>query len=100
MDAVLEWIWKEVNERIDALRSDVTTFIARAERSEVTGSAEEIAFADLPTIADSPMNGNLYWVTDGRKMGEGAGAGTGVLVYYNEATTTWKRIADDSDVAI
>lgn len=100
MDAILEWVWVEMNRRINVLRGEVAVNLARSERSEVAGGADEIAFTDLPVLADGATNGDLYWCTDCRKTGEGVGAGTGVLVYYDETTTAWKRISDDVNAAI
>ena len=65
------------------------------DRSEVTGGVQALAFADLPA-AGQP--GRLRFVTNGRKTGEGAGAGTGTLVY--DDGTAWRRVADDSTAAI
>jgi len=100
MDAVIEWVWREMNRRIETLRGEVATNLARSERSEVAGGADGIAFADLPVLADGATNGDFYWCTNCRKTGEGVGAGTGVLVYYDETTTAWRRISDDVTAAI
>ncbi len=63
-------------------------------RSEVTGSIEAIAFADLPAAGQA---GRLRFVTDGRKIGEGGGAGTGVPAY--DDGVDFRRTSDDSVVA-
>lgn len=44
------------------------------------------AVASLPATA---ANGQYAFATDGRKPGEGGGAGTGVPVFFNSATATW-----------
>lgn len=49
--------------------------------------------AALPASADAA----LAYASDGRKTGEGAGAGTGVPVYRDGGT--WYRFADDTAVA-
>lgn len=64
-------------------------------RSEVSGSIEAIAFVDLPTPGQP---GRLRFVTDGRKIGEGAGAGTGVPAY--DDGVAFRRTSDDSTVAV
>lgn len=66
-----------------------------SERVEVAASVPAVAFADLPA-AGQPGRERL--VTNGRKTGEGAGAGTGVLAY--DDGTNWLRTADDTVVAI
>ena len=55
-----------------------------------------IAFpvAGLPVSAKA---GTVYYASDGRKPGEGAGSGTGVLVYF-DSTETW--ISVHSGVAV
>lgn len=42
--------------------------------------------ATLPATAAA---GQQAWASDGRKPGEGAGTGTGVPVFFNNATATW-----------
>lgn len=41
--------------------------------------------------------GALAYVSNGRKIGEGAGAGTGVVASYSNGN--WRRLSDDSPVA-
>lgn len=64
-------------------------------RSEVTGSIEAITFANLPTPGQP---GRLRFVTDGRKFGEGGGAGTGVPAY--DDGIAFRRTSDDTTVAV
>ncbi len=64
------------------------------ERSEVTGavSARTVALLSTPGHA-----GRLRFATDGRKVGEGPGAGTGVVVYA-DGGASWRRLSDDTAV--
>lgn len=64
-------------------------------RSEVTGSIEEIVFANLPTPGQP---GRFFFVTDGRKTGEGGGAGTGTPAY--DDGVAFRRTSDDTTVAV
>ena len=64
-------------------------------RAEVGGGMERLAFADLPAAGQA---GRVRFVTNGRKVGEGAGAGTGVPAY--DDGTNWYRFSDDTPVAI
>jgi len=64
-------------------------------RSEVTGSIEAIVFANLPTPGQA---GRLRFVTDGRKVGEGVGVGTGTPAY--DDGVAWRRTGDDTTVAV
>lgn len=64
-------------------------------RSEVAGGMTAMLFADLPA-AGQP--GRVLFVTNGRKVGEGAGAGTGVIAYDDGGA--WRRPSDDTPVAV
>lgn len=88
---------------IDALAQVVRTLATRIRaletnpRSEVTGGVQAVLFAALPPV--SPVApGRLFFVTNGRKVGEGAGAGTGVPAY--DDGTNWYRTSDDTPVAV
>lgn len=52
-----------------------------------------VAFASLP----SGVTDKMVFVTDGRKSGEGSGAGTGVLCRYNGSA--WKTVDAGTTVA-
>ena len=85
---------------IDELRRAFENVVERIrnleanERSEVTGAVVALAFASLPAAGQA---GSLLFVTDGRKTGEGAGVGTGVLAY--DDGTAWRRVDDGTTVA-
>lgn len=64
-------------------------------RAEQAGAVQALLFAALPA-AGQP--GRLLFVTNGRKIGEGAGAGTGVLVA--DDGTNWIHVATDTPVAV
>ncbi|UHC16075.1 hypothetical protein LRS73_26950 [Methylobacterium currus] len=51
------------------------------------------------TVATLPTgtSGTVLYVSNGRKVGEGAGAGTGVVAYYSNGN--WRRLSDDSAIA-
>lgn len=52
------------------------------------------------TVANLPANataGDRAFASNGRKVGEGGGAGTGVPVYYDG--TAWRAVATDTTVA-
>lgn len=52
------------------------------------------------TVATLPANAarQVAYASDGRKVGEGGGAGTGTLV-YNDGTA-WRRVGDDTTVVV
>ncbi len=68
--------------------------LERRERAEITGGVENNAVATLPAAG---QDGRVRFATNGRKTGEGVGAGTGVLVY--DDGTAWRRVDDGTTVA-
>lgn len=54
--------------------------------------------AELAALSNL-SNGLLAWASDGRKVGEGIGAGTGVPVYYDETSTSWRVFSSDTAVS-
>lgn len=54
--------------------------------------------AQLPpaTSKPAPLQGSVAYATDGRKQGEGPGAGTGVPIYFSNGF--WRRYSDDTQV--
>ncbi len=85
---------------LDAIRTTVLTLTARIraletnERAEIAGGLEVVAFASLPAPGDA---GRLRFVSNGRKIGEGGGGGTGVPAY--DDGVAWRRTSDDTTVA-
>lgn len=55
-------------------------------------TAQKAVVASLPTGSE----GMTAYATNGRKQGEGSGAGTGVPVYFS--ATKWRRYSDDTEV--
>lgn len=62
----------------------------------VSDSLPVYAYADLPT----GFLGRVAFVTDGRKAGELAGAGTGVPCYYDTAGADWFTFSGNIAVTI
>lgn len=52
--------------------------------------------AELPT--QGVRNGAVAWAEDGRKAGEGSGAGTGAPVYFDKSAGTWMSYRTDTEV--
>lgn len=51
----------------------------------------------VATLPAAGLAGRIAFATNGRKNGEGSGAGTGVQVY--DDGTAWRRVSDDTTVA-
>lgn len=94
----------------DQLRSDVRnlqrqqrTQEQKTERAEFAGAVEAFTLAEAPVaegLGDNVNYTSLAWISDGRKPGEGAGSGTGVLAWFNASNSTWYSIFDQSAVIV
>ncbi len=81
---------------------DGATFLQCFVADQATGNvafkalvgAANYAVAALPAAA---FNGALAFANDGRKAGEAAGAGTGVVAAYSNGA--WRRLSDDAVVS-
>lgn len=84
----------EIFEAIRNLARRLTT-VENRERVETAGAVQPLAFATLPTAG---QRGRLRFCTNCRKSGEGAGLGTGTIIY--DDGSAWRRTADDTTAAI
>lgn len=75
--------------RLNKLEADVKKYIVVSVRAETAGSAPRVFYADLPA---SPVEGMWFYVRNGRKSGEGVGAGTGMIGVYTDGE--WRCIDD------
>ena len=75
------------------LVGDVTVTLTYDPTDAVNYTA--VAHADLPATG---ADGQILYVTDGRKTGELAAAGTGVLAYWSDSA--WRVFYDDTAVAV
>lgn len=98
---ILEIVWNELQSQIDGLRVDMNNLLAKSERAETAGGMLASALADAPLAADGGVgDGDMLFITNGRKSGEGVGVGTGIPAYYNADTDTWLRFSDDGAVTV
>lgn len=95
---MIEWVWQQLDKEIRSVKRDVQLLSTRSERAETAGGVSSVTFVNLPTV--NVGSGDILWCSNCRKIGEGGGAGTGQMVYYNPGTATWKRISDDANAAI
>lgn len=99
MSSMVELIYGELKQQLNALETTVDR-TRRVERAEIADSIPAYTVANLPTAANGGLGLTSYvtlaFAINGRKSGEGVGAGTGQLVYYNAATNQWLRVRDDS----
>lgn len=100
MSDLLEMVWYAMQAELAQLKARIALVEIRTERAETAGGIATSALTDAPLAADNAADGDLLFITDGRKSGEGVGAGTGVPAYYNGATDSWFRFSDDTAVQV
>lgn len=94
---ISEMIWNALKDEIAALKTGVNDIAVRYEQAESSENVPASTLAAAPLAADGGLaNGvsfaTLRWISNGRKPGEGALAGTGVLAVYQLSTDTWIEI--------
>lgn len=99
---MIETIWSNLKTEIAGLQVQINKQSVKTERAEYTDGIPAYTFVALPTtgLADGSTYITLAWVSNGRKSGEGAGNGTGVLAIWQQSTATWKRVGDYVDVTV
>lgn len=101
---IVEMVWRTLREEIDTVRDQSNRTALQTERAEYSESIPASTLADAPLAADGGLgNGTSYltmrWISDGRKPGEGAGNGTGVLAYYSAGGDEWISVFDQNVVS-
>jgi hypothetical protein len=99
---LLELVWQELKKDLNGLNQQVED-TKRVERALIADSMPAFTVANLPTAANGGLgNGSSYatvvWASNGRKSGEGVGAGTGVLVVWQDSLGQWLRLTDYTQV--
>lgn len=105
MQSINEWMFTTIQRDIAALQAQIRTITQRSERAETVGGFQAFLYVDLPrTATDAMSDGSAYvdvaWCRNGRKSGEGVGAGTGVPCYYDAAIDDWRRFEDNAQVTV
>lgn len=104
MSDMIEFVWSELNRQIEDLRR-TSEAAKRIERAEIADNIPAYTLATAPLAADGGLGDGvsyvtLAWISNGRKSGEGAGLGTGVLAVYQASSNTWLRINDYTAVVV
>ena len=94
-----EMIWNDLQRQIDETRSMTRRLEQRLGQLDSGFGYVVYTLASAPLAAESMTAPARVWISDGRKVGEGAGSGTGVPAYFNVATDSWLRMSDDTAVA-
>lgn len=103
MSDMVELVYGELRKELDTLNAQANQ--KKPERAEIADSVPAYLLVDAPLATDGGLGDGtaggyitLAWISNGRKSGEGVGAGTGILAYYNSSTNSWFGIR--SEVAV
>lgn len=104
MSEMVEFVYNELKNELNALETEVGK-AKRVERAEIADSIPAYTLADAPDNSDGGLGtGTSYvtlaWISNGRKSGEGAAAGTGVLAVFQASSNQWLRLTDYSVVVV
>lgn len=100
--AMVELVYGELKTELKNLQTQVDR-TKRFERAEIADSIPAYTLANAPNNATGGLGTGvsyvtLAWISDGRKSGEGGGAGTGVLAVFQSSSNQWLRLTDYSAV--
>jgi hypothetical protein len=92
-------MYNRLHWEIVKLKRKMSRLTQIVERAETAGGIVAYALASAPTnniggMSDGIANIDIAWITNGRKSGEGAGAGTGVLAIFDASQDLWLRLTD------
>lgn len=104
--AMVELVYRELKDELLKVETQLDRN-RRVERAEIADSIPAYLLADAPLAADGGLGTGaannyitLAWISNGRKSGEGGGAGTGILAYYNSGTNSWFGVRSEVAVTI
>lgn len=104
MSEMVEFVYGELKNELNALQTEVDK-TKRVERAEIADSIPAYTLANAPLAVDGGLGDGvsyitLAWISNGRKSGEGAGLGTGILAYYNASTDSWFGVRSEVAVTV
>jgi hypothetical protein len=100
-DDMVGFVWRQLGEQISQAQANAQRALLRSEQAPIAQGVQSATLANAPALAGTLTDGvTILFISNGRKSGEGVGAGTGVLAYYNPATSSWFRTADDTAVVV
>lgn len=103
---IAEIIWQQLQAQINELSTRVDDLQQRSESSETGGGMVAFTYALAPRAADGGMQTDnlaycdVVFISNGRKSGEGVGAGTGVPCYFDPAINDYRKFSDDLQVTV
>lgn len=99
MASAFEVMWQELTRQLQ--RHEISLEDTAGE--SIAGVAFQFpvsTLADAPLAADGMTTYACRFISNGRKIGEGAGTGTGCPCYYNPSTDSWFTFSSDAAVTI
>lgn len=101
---MVELVYGELKSDLNALQKQVDK-TEQVERAEIADSIPAYTLANAPNNSDGGLGTGvsyitLAWISNGRKSGEGVGAGTGVLAVFQSSSNQWLRLTDYSAVVV
>lgn len=101
---MVELVYGELKSGLNALQKQVDK-TEQVERAEIADSIPAYTLANAPNNSDGGLGTGvsyitLAWISNGRKSGEGVGAGTGVLAVFQSSSNQWLRLTDYSAVVV
>lgn len=103
-EELITLVWQELKSQLNALTQQVEN-VQRVERALIADSIPAYTLASAPGNAAGGLGNlstyaTLAWISNGRKSGEGAGTGTGVLAVFQSSSNQWLRLADYTAVVV
>ena len=101
----VDMIYRALKAEIKDMRESEDDATTQRESSLFSEAMPASTLANAPLAVDAGLGDNISyttfrWISDGRKSGEGAGVGTGVLGIYDATNDKWIDAADYSDVTV
>lgn len=102
MTNIIDFMWDEMQAIARKSENDIAQLHGITEQSGFTDGIPAADFADLPSsgLGNNTSYATVWFCANGRKSGEGVGAGTGVPVYWNTASSQWLKFSDDTVVTV
>ena len=78
--------------------ASVITSISNDRPAVLGGGTPRLTGYTVATLPAAPTGYPMAFATDGRKIIEGAGVGTGIACYWDGSASAWRRSIDDTTV--
>jgi len=102
MSDMITEVYKLLRRDIDNNSKNLAQVHNVTEQAQFVDGIPAATFANLPStgLANGTTYVTVWFCSNGRKSGEGAGVGTGVPVYWNNGTSQWLKFSTDTVVTV